>query len=144
MTGVAIGSVWSGHRRRRYSTFPPPRTHAPVTNTRLGQTRDRCTRRLFSGERAGVRGANVGHVMLTGGRGLWTTARAAVGLQCWANHVVLCTSMMLVIINDAVDRVTVTQFCFISKPAVFAAILWVKCREMFVTVILLKYALLVR
>ena len=60
-----------------------------------------------------------GHVMLTGGRGLWTTATAAVRPQCWANHVVLCTSMMLVITNDAVDRVTVTQFCFISKPAVF-------------------------
>jgi len=25
-----------------------------------------------------------GHVMLTGGRGLWTTATAAVGPQCWA------------------------------------------------------------
>jgi len=24
------------------------------------------------------------HVMLTGGRGLWTTATAAVGPQCWA------------------------------------------------------------
>jgi len=38
----------------------PPRTHAPVTNPRPGQTRDRCMRRLFGGEGAGVRGANVG------------------------------------------------------------------------------------
>ena len=64
-------------RRRRYWTFVPfQETHDPVNNPRLGQTRDRCTRRLFAGEVAGVRGANVGSRE--------TTETAAVGPQCWA------------------------------------------------------------
>ena len=58
----------------------PPRTHAPVTNPRPGQTRDRCMRRLFGGK-----GQMSGHVMLTGGRNLSTTVTAAVGPQCWVN-----------------------------------------------------------
>jgi len=57
-------------------TFAPSWTHALVTNPRLGQTRDRCTRRMFLGEVTGVRGANVGSREMT--------ATAAVGPQCWA------------------------------------------------------------
>jgi len=41
----------------------------PQPTLTVGQTRDTCTQRLFSREGAGVRGANVDHVMmLTGGR----------------------------------------------------------------------------
>jgi len=50
-----------GRPRRRYSTFAPPRTHAPpVTNPRQG----RCTRQLFSGRGECARGqmlASVSH-----------------------------------------------------------------------------------
>ena len=56
--------------------LPTSWTHAPVTNPRLGQTRERCMRRLLLGEVAGVRGANVGSREMT--------ATAAVGPQCWA------------------------------------------------------------
>ena len=63
----AVVGAGTGH-------LPPSRTHAALTNPRLEQTRDRCTRRLFSGEVAGVRGANVGSRE--------TTATATVGPQC--------------------------------------------------------------
>jgi len=46
----------------------------PQLTLAVGQTRDRCTRRLFS-EEGQVSGEQMsGHVMLTGGRGLRTTA----------------------------------------------------------------------
>ena len=74
--GRGAGSVRSAIVGAGTGHLPPSRTHAAVTNPRLGQTRDRCTRRLFSGEVARVRGANVGSHE--------TTATAAVGPQCWA------------------------------------------------------------
>jgi len=70
--GHGTGSVRSAVVGAGTGHLPPSWTHAPVTNPRLGQTRDRCTRR----EVAGVRGANVGSRE--------TTATAAVGPQCWA------------------------------------------------------------
>ena len=57
---------------------PLPGHMSPITNPRLGQTRDRCTQSLFLGEVAGVRGANVGSRE--------ETATAAVGTQCWATQ----------------------------------------------------------
>jgi len=46
----------------------------PQLTLTVGQTRDRCTRRLLSGE-GQVSGEQMsGHMMSTGGRGLWTTA----------------------------------------------------------------------
>ena len=57
VAGVAIGPTVIGACTQH---LPPSRIHAPATNPRLGQTRDKCTRLLFSGEGAGVRGANVG------------------------------------------------------------------------------------
>jgi len=77
--GRGTGSVRSASQRSEApgtGHFPPSQTHALVTNPRLGQTRDRCTRWLFSGEVVGVQGANVGSRE--------TTASAAVGPQCWA------------------------------------------------------------
>ena len=73
-TEVMVQALYVGRRRRRYWKFAP--FLAPVTNPCLGQTSDRCTQRLFSGEVAGVRGANV--------RLREMTATAAVGPQCWA------------------------------------------------------------
>jgi len=64
------------HRLCMVGHLPPSWTHALVTNPRRGQTRDRCTRRMFLGEVTGVRGANVGSREMT--------ATAAVGPQCWA------------------------------------------------------------
>ena len=76
-----------GRRWGRYWTFAPFPDTCPINNPRLGQTRDRCTRRLFSGEVAGVRGANVGSRE--------TKATAAVGPQCWAMRDVSVTGSRL-------------------------------------------------
>ena len=82
-------------RRRRYSTFAPFPDTPPVTSPRLGQTKERCMRRLFSWE-GQVSGEQMsGHVMLTVGCDLWTTATAAVGLQYWAKQGVCVTGSRL-------------------------------------------------
>jgi len=80
VAGVAIGLTVIGAGTRH---LPPSWIHAPVTLTLAWgrpetDVRDGC----FRG-RGQVSGEQMsGHVMLTGGRGLWTTATAAVGPQC--------------------------------------------------------------
>jgi len=65
-------------RRRRYSTFAPLPGHMPpATNPRSVAEQGQMYSTVF-GREAGVREQMSGHVMLTGGRGLWTTAMASV------------------------------------------------------------------
>ena len=78
---MAICSVRSAVVGAGTGHLPYSRTHATVTNPRLGQTyaSDSC---FWGGVFA--RGQMSDHVMLTSGHGLWMTATAAVGPQCWA------------------------------------------------------------
>jgi len=74
VAGVAIGPTAVGAGTRH---LPPPRTHAPATNPRSVAEQGQMYSTVF-GREAGVRERMSGHVMLTGGRGLWTTAMASV------------------------------------------------------------------